>query len=788
MKDLTDILIWKQKLGLLPIHLKPESNNSNYVMLNGGYGDFCLQTLKDESNVEEYYSKSWSSNTKNFLVLEDENVNIYNWLRKKPEVVSQKLVIDNFDKFYDYILSKSNKSSKDVVPHIIDIFRQFRNLTFEKTNPVEALNLLFILLTSIENDVNNLDFNKWNLKNVHIPADFEYYVNQIKEGVSNIKPELDLIIRHSAGALFQEAQKEVLFFDPQRELFGGSSKELKTKNNLYSSIHYTPPYLSRTIVENALKYIDLDLEKIKIFDPACGSSEFLIEALKQLKQLNYNGYIEIIGWDSSETAINTSNFLLKYEQRTIWKEKLEFKIKQVEDSLTETWENNYNLILMNPPFVSWELLRDKNSRDAVRVALGPNFNGKPNQASAFFYKSINHLDKNGTIGCVMPSSILTLDSYKKIRNEVNDLISIKLVGKLGNFVFEDALTDVSLIIGQKPKTNQVPTIIWTRNEKGIAQNALRNLRKMTHSNEITVDKKDFSIYKPIKFPVLEESWKTISLENNNLYREIERLVVENKLVRVENIFSVKQGIRTGNNKVFKLSATLYDGLPLDEKRFFRLILDNDSINRGVLLRKNYVWYPYNVKDGTSLINSEEELIKVVPTYYKNYLAPNKQLLIGRTKKVPNWWSLSDRAPRLLPLDRKILSTEFGMSNSFAFDERGDYIAERANEWIPKKKFTTEDYLFYLAIFSSPFFDSLLSIYSKQLAGGNWYDLGRKFTSQIPIPNILNGKNISSDINRIHSELPIYKKIVDFGSQLSNGDIYNKSELNELIKTYIYLIG
>jgi len=36
---------------------------------------------------------------------------------------------------------------------------------------------------------------------------------------------------------------------------------------------------------------------LKIFDPACGSSEFLIEALKQLKENKYNGEIKVIGWD-----------------------------------------------------------------------------------------------------------------------------------------------------------------------------------------------------------------------------------------------------------------------------------------------------------------------------------------------------------------------------------------------------------------------------------------------------------------------------------------------------------
>lgn len=774
MKKLSDILIWKQNLGLLPIHLKPESNNSNYVMLNGGYGDFCLQTIKDNSKVEDYYSKSWSSNTKNFLVLENNNLHIYNWLKDKSEVVPQKLVTDNFDKFYNYLLSKSYKSSKDVVPHIIDIFRQFRNLTFEKTNPIEALNLLFVLLTSLEDeDVNNLDTTKWNLNQVNIPPGFDNYIEQIRQGSPNIKPELDLIIRHSAGVLFQEAQKEVLFFNPQKDLWGGMSNELKTKNNLYSSIHYTPPYLSRTIVENSLRHLNLNLDRLKIFDPACGSSEFLIEVLKQLKELNYNGSVEIIGWDSSGTAVNTSNFLLKYEKRTNWKDKLDFNIRLVQDSLTEQWENDYNLILMNPPFVSWELLNNKESKEAIRETLGNTFMGKPNQASAFFYKSINHLAKDGTIGCVIPSSLLSLDSYKKLRDETNEIISIKLLAKLGNFVFEDALTDVSLIIGQKPKTNLIPTILWTKNEKGIAQNALRDLRKMIYSNELTVDKNDYSIFQPITFPILKENWKPISLSNNNLLKTISRFVLEKKLVKTEDVFTVKQGIRQGAKEVFKINIDKYNSLPENERKYFRPVIDNEAIKNGKLYSNKFIWYPYNEK--SIVISSEEELIEKAPSFYNSNLKPKEDILKGRAG-ISNWWTHT--RPRNWQYKKlpKLVSTEFGRFDSFAFDKEGTFVVERGNAWIPKKEFILNDYYFYLAIFSSPFFNNLLSVYSKQLAGGKWYDLGKKYTKDIPIPNA-------------HSEEVkysfAYNKLVEIGKELSEGNNYAKSISDEILIKYFY---
>lgn len=774
MKNLNDTLTWKQSFGLLPIHLIPTQKKENsFIMLNGGYGDFCLQTEIDEGSPENYHSLAWSSNTKNFVVLNNENVNIYNWKKDSPETITKKQVEDNFEKFYKYLVTNNYKSEKDIVPFVIDIFKQFRNLTQERTNAVEALNLLFILLAGLEEDIHSINFGKWGLYETKIPKKFDSYIDRLKNGFSNIRPELDLIIRHSSGILFQEAQKEVLFFDPQRDLWGRYSSKIHTRKNPYSSIHYTPPYLARTIVENTIRELDRDKPSLKIFDPACGSSEFLIEALKQLNENKYTGNVQIIGWDSSQTAINTSKFLLSYEKRTIWKKRLDFDIKLVEDSLQKEWSNDNDLILMNPPFVSWEQM-DRNSRDAVRKILGTNITGRPNQASAFFYKSIQSLNDDGRIGCVIPSSLLTLDAYQKLRNEAFDLININLIGKLGNFVFEDALTDVSLIVGHKPKRASVPYILWTRNEKGIAQNALRELRKLYYSGTFKVVEKDYSIYQPVTFPVTRENWKPISFQENELFKIIERFVIEKKLVRIQDVFNVQQGIRTGNNKVFKLSEEEYNKLPVNEKSYFRPVVDNESIKNGKILEKNYVWYPYN--ENGILINTEVELEARVPSFYKNNLLKFKDSLAGRARKgTSDWWQLSEHRAWLRRKEPRLVSTEFGKSDSFAFDKEGVFVVERGNAWLPKKGFNDIDYYyFYLALFSCPFFDKLLSIYSKQLLAG--WDLGKKYTKDIPIPNV--------NLMEVRDSLA-YTPLVEIGKELSVDSFHLRTIPDDILLKYFY---
>lgn len=773
MSHLTEILFWTKQLGHLPVHLYPGINDK-FIMLNGVNGNFCLHFAEQADDSNTYFSQSWSCNIKNFLLVNEQNVRLFNWHKDiKEERIPLATVRDNIDKFYRYLVAQSNKSEKDIIPFVIDIFRQFRTYTGEAANPLNALNLLFVMLASMEDEnIENIDIEKWGVSEFQLPVGFNAFVDRFRQGINNITPNLNLILRHSAGTLFQEAQKEVLFFNSQIDLFGTFSGPMVTKELIYSSIHYTPSYLARSIVENALRSIDLyALEEIKIFDPACGSSEFLVEALKQLREKNYPGIVKVIGFDNSETAVSTSNFLLTYEKRTIWKEKLVFQIEKVEDSLTKEWDNNYNLILMNPPFVSWEQLDGKNKKDAVREVLGENFKGRPNQASAFFYRAITHLAANGVLGCVIPTSVFSADYYQKLRHEVESIFSFEVVGKLGNFVFHDALTDISIIVGKKPKSETLPTLLWTRNEKGIVHEALRELRKMQYANESSNNRIDFSIFKPSQFPIIKDTWKPVSLQEHTLIRNLKVHIAAGKLSTVSELFHVKQGIRTGNNDVFKISEEEFLNLPKEEKKYFRPVTENNSIKNGFLAQENYIWFPYN-KEGLS-ISSEGDLAERVQFFYQNNLLPNKAALETRAG-INVWWELTRPRTWQFEKNKKLISTEFGNSASFAIDLKGDYVVERGCSWHPLKKFIDEDYYFYLSLFSSSFFDKLLSIYSKELAGGKWYDLGKKSTKDIPIPNVH-----SDEIRKGNH----YSKMIELGKRLSIGDDYVKSIINDIVLVY-----
>lgn len=770
MNGLKNIKAWESNFGLLPIKLNPLFKEDKFLMLNGGLGDFCLKTSSiGKEDIQSIFQESWSTNTKNFLFIDEEAIEVTNWYDNKIERIPNNKIEFNLNQFYKYLSSKSYKTQNDVVPFILDIFRQLRNITFEKQDSSEAINLLFHLLISLEEDYTNIDVMQWNISGTKFPDKFEYFVELINQGVRNIKPNLDLILRHTAGVLFQEAHREVIYFNPQRDLFGGVSSKLDTRTDAYSSIHYTPQYIARSIVENVLKSLDFSKNELTILDPSCGSSEFLVEILKQLKNKNYEGKIKIKAFDSSDSAIRTSKFLLTYENRKQWNSSIILDIRKVEDSLVEDWGVN-DIILMNPPFVSWELLKDKENRDSVLAILNNVVKrSRPNQATAFFYKATQSLSNDGIVGCVLPTSIFNSEIYSELRNKLKDELSFKLLAKLGNYVFEDALTDVSLFIASNSQSALLPKLIWTKNEKGIVQDTLREFRKMNANNEQSVNNKDFSIYTPPYFPILNNTWKIISLKENDFIKELAIFHKAGKLSTISDVFSINQGALLGIKNIFKISTDEYDLLPVEERKHFRPVLTNNSIRTGKIIIYEYVWFPYD-KNGLTF-KDEKEL--TVLDFYNSQLLPNKDILEKRTG-ITHWWSLTRPRNWQFTRESRLYSSRFGSSNSFGFDQKGNCVVEEGNAFIPKKEFQISDYYFYLACFSSNIFDLLLSIYSKPIMSG--YDLGKIQIKNIPIPNI------HKDNLR---ENGAYIKLSELGKELSGGNSFVKPIIDDILKSYFY---
>ena len=100
---------WNQQFGLYPMLIQPKKFPNKYLMLNGGNKDFCLLTKYTDYGKDIFFSESWSTNTKNFLVINDNTIYVYNWINNKIEDYALEDLDKKQDRFYSYLSSQSYK-------------------------------------------------------------------------------------------------------------------------------------------------------------------------------------------------------------------------------------------------------------------------------------------------------------------------------------------------------------------------------------------------------------------------------------------------------------------------------------------------------------------------------------------------------------------------------------------------------------------------------------------------------------------------------------------------------
>lgn len=769
---------WKSNVGLLPQKLfsTEKFNDEYYILLNGRLGNFCLDLSNLSVEETVYHSYAWSANTKNYAVVKDDQVVIHNWAQKDKEKIPLNLVQDNQLKFYKYLSTRNLFTEHDLLPTVLRTFNSIRILTQENTDPIAALSLILTLLVRSEDPAKKINQNEWIIPDATTPPGFDKYIENFSSGNRRISPNIEIILKHSASAIFQDIHYVIENYSAQSDLFrtGHFPSKLQRRNKL--AVITKPASLVRALVEISLNNcVDFD-SNISVLDPFCGSGEFLVEVLKQLRERGFSGSIKIQGYSESDINVVTAKFLLHIEKRDYWKERLDFRIEKNDNALTLNW-GKQDLILTSPPNISWDSL-DQEQKDISKQILGRINQSKPNEASVYLFKAIESLSDRGVVGCIIPSSLTYTDSYSEFRREINESINLYLIGNLGSKVFPFSLSDVSILVGGKVAKNQDIVKIWNDNSSGNSDEILREFRIFTEKNKTIVDLKNFNIYREIV--VDKPVWKCSSLADSSLARTLHGRIDQQMLVCLSKIFDVKLGIRTGANDIFKIPANEYSLLPKSEQKYFRPVVETISIKNCRIDPVNYLWYPYSSK-GDPLFKDETELRKKVPSYFDQLCSEIKRLK-RRSKTVKNWWDLSDKAPRLLNPGTILVSGEYGNNSSFALLRENAFVIERGYGWSIKDPKQGEDlYYFYLTIFSSNFFNRLLSIYARRIYGEDIFDLGRSYVANIPIPN---PQYFYYSIREEFNE-DIIRKYSMIGRKLSDSELVMDQNIDDQIQSELY---
>ena len=619
-------IVLQQGMLSVPLLHRQTADKEHYALLNGTKNNLCLDGNLSEQS-EWYRKMAWSSGNNTYIAFSGGKCHIFRFDRPQIESYDETLIFDHADSFFNYLGKGVSNVENSIVPYVLRTYRQIRNEIRTENSGLDSLKALLYLLafsrdgenvnlgvwgmTAQDGDIYQLiDHNKWDMI-------VERFMNGVLFTDKWLKPDIDLILRHTAGKLFEEANY-IAYLPPQLNLFP-DEKIKYSYDTMQDGAYFTPAYVARSIVEESLLNTDLARkDSLTIFDPACGASGFLVEALRQLKKSGFDKPIKVVGWDKAETAVMMSRFVLNFEKQE-WGDLLTIDVCQC-DSLEEgnIWPQDVDILLMNPPFLSWDKMNGTPEMREQVLRILPGI-GRANLSAAFLAKAVTSLKPSGVLGAVVPTRLLNDQRYEPLRVVIRDSVSIRMIGGLGSFVFAPLLTYTSMIVATKDEAVLGgTTVLWTNNVNGAAESGLKALRKYRYTNSVTTEN-DYSVYE-INFDFYQKSWKTDNYQNLKLKSRINSAVQEGRFKLVSDLFNVHLGARTGNNKVFIVTEEFIATLPENERAYFRPSIDNLAIDNGHLYKMNYVFYPYS--EDIERIESEDRLQELLPETYRRILLPS----------------------------------------------------------------------------------------------------------------------------------------------------------------------
>lgn len=754
-RTLRDIDTWRVELGLLPVPLVPHLPEADrFVLLNGPRGNFCL-ALSPHGEPLEGRSQAWSANVGHFVSIDEKQVAVQRWDQDPGTIQYHGLesVQRNLTAFHSELERLSPSTDLSIVSHSLRVFRSLRASLGSDVQGGHALEGFLYLLASAADAVDRgkVTMQAWGLSErandvVGLLDDGVWTAlrDELERGlpIHRLQPDFRIVLHHASGPLFQEAHylAQFPYQEPTLPGLGIIPQPVRVGPETEGvGLFFTPPALARTLVEEALAVHPRAGNRVRVFDPACGSGEFLREALRQLRLGGFGGEVDILGWDISEAACAMARFQLAWEARG--SADVHWLVEQ-RDAMNATWPDA-DIILMNPPFLSVRNL-DAAQKERIHAVLGRLARGRHELASAFVWKAAQQVAPGGVLAAVVPASFLEGESFAPVRGALAEALSTHLVARLGNQeLFQQARVDTALYVGCRGGGPRVATAVWADHRLSSSSAALRMLRRLRALGHpvdpVTGD--GFSIFPNPEIGRDEGGWAPRPFHEWSLRRRA------SNLPRVEECFDVRQGALTGYNRAFIVPRSYWEALPKSERLFFRPAVLNESIVAGQLLRKAFVFFPY----GSYRLSSERRVRERVPNFYRDRLEPHEAELKGR--ELPGktkWWELTRQRIWQIDSATKLVSTYFGKAGSFAWDETGEFVVVQGYAWRPKGQVPGRDlWLAYLALLNSDLFEALLSATSDNVGGGQW-NLSIRYVKHMPVPRLGQEGNLGSQLAKIGS--------------------------------------
>lgn len=252
------------------------------------------------------------------------------------------------------------------------------------------------------------------------------------------------------------------------ELSKKLTKQICKQEKKNNGIYFTPPKTIYKILNNIKPF----MKNIKyVLEPSCGSCEIILMLNKMYNNIN------ITGIEFNKTIFNSIQSL----------ENDNIKLYN-EDFISYKSENNYDLIIGNPPYFVMK-------KQDVDKSYYNYFEGRPNIFILFIIKSLQLLNSDGILAFVLPKSFLNCLYYDKTRKYIYNNYQILDIFECDDEYIETKQETVTIIIQNKKPNMVINNNYCLKIEKYTIFGSKKNINELNslYNNSSTLKKLNFKV-------------------------------------------------------------------------------------------------------------------------------------------------------------------------------------------------------------------------------------------------------------------------------------------------------
>lgn len=349
-----------------------------------------------------------------------------------------------------------------------------------------------------------------------------------------------------------------------------------------------------------------------VLEPAFGLGIFSRTLLT--KQDN----LKIKGFDIDEIILE--------EAKTFFKTQKSVSL-HLEDYMYNDWENKYDGIICNPPYLKFHDYDNKKTLQEVEDNLKFKFNGFTNLYTLFLLKSIFQLKKEGRAAYIIPSEFLNSDYGKLVKEYLLKTKTLRhlFVIDFKENVFDDAMTTASILLlaNDKNSSEIKITTIDSKLDLQLIENYIKSYPKQKGEFTFKLNDVDPNI-----------KWRK--------YYQLQNSINYQNLVPFSYYAKVVRGIATGSNDYFTFKKSKAKKFAIPKENLLPCICKAKDVKDHFFTLADFKNLEEN-NELTYLFNAQNYENKAVSNYIK----------IGEEEKIHEkfltksrnpWYSLENRPP------------------------------------------------------------------------------------------------------------------------------------------------